>query len=80
MDRTLVEETGLVITQDQVLYQVLQVWAEDLKAPFLWRNMWLSVEQYDTISELVYFSSFSFFFKKQTKKKSTLSKLHLKAC
>lgn len=39
MDRTLVEETGLVITQVHVLDHVLQVWAEDLKAPFLWRNM-----------------------------------------
>lgn len=60
MDRTLAEETRLVIAQGQVLDEVLQIWAQALKAPVLWRNVWLSVGLYNTISKLVYFSSFSY--------------------
>lgn len=63
MDRTLAEETRLVIRQGQVLDQVSQVWAEDLKAPVLWRIVWVSVGLCDTISELgSFFLVFLFFF------------------
>lgn len=63
MDRVPAEEARLAVRHSQVLAEVFQVWAEDLKAPVFWRIVWVSVGLCDTISELgSFFLIFLFYF------------------